>query len=212
VNEEIQAGHQIYLDISDVANFSQQFPSIADYLRQNDLDFETNQRIPIKPGMHFLMGGVKTDFSGRTGLDHLYAVGEVAFTGVHGANRLASNSLLEGLSFAKSVAEAILSDTEMSSASHQELQVAPSTMEMFLPSRAELVKQTSDALGIVRRPETIRQFLTWLATFNYQRLDQTCTDRQQIETANLCLVAETIANAALTRTESLGAHYLLSEE
>ena len=212
VNEEIQAGHQIYLDISDVANFSQQFPSIADYLRQNDLDFETSQRIPIKPGMHFLMGGVKTDFSGRTGLDHLYAVGEVAFTGVHGANRLASNSLLEGLSFAKSVAEAILSDTEMSSASHQELQVAPSTMEMFLPSRAELVKQTSDALGIVRRPETIRQFLTWLATFNYQRLDQTCTDRQQIETANLCLVAETIANAALTRTESLGAHYLLSEE
>ena len=212
VNEEIQAGHQIYLDISDVANFSQQFPSIADYLRQNDLDFETSQRIPIKPGMHFLMGGVKTDFSGRTGLDHLYAVGEVAFTGVHGANRLASNSLLEGLSFAKSVAEAILSDTEMSSASHQELQVAPSTMEMFLPSRAELVKQTSDALGIVRRPETIRQFLTWLATFNYQRLDQTCTDRQQIETANLCLVAETIANAALTRTESLGAHYLFSEE
>nr|MBP6301528.1 FAD-dependent oxidoreductase [Lactococcus sp.] len=71
VNEEIQAGHQIYLDISDVANFSQQFPSIADYLRQNDLDFETSQRIPIKPGMHFLMGGVKTDFSGRIGLDHL---------------------------------------------------------------------------------------------------------------------------------------------
>lgn len=212
VNEEIQAGHQIYLDISNVTNFSHQFPSIAGYLQQNGIDFETSQRIPIKPGMHFLMGGVKTDFSGRTGLDHLYAVGEVAFTGVHGANRLASNSLLEGLSFAKSVAEAILSDKSTSPASQQELQVAPSTIKMTLPSRADLVKKTSDALGIVRRPETIHQFLTWLATFNYQRLDQTCTDRQQIETANLCLVAESIAHAALARPQSLGAHYLLSEE
>ena len=212
VNEQIQAGHQIYLDISRVTNFSQQFPAIASYLKQNNIDFETSQRIPIKPDMHFLMGGVKTDFSGHTKLGNLYAVGEVAFTGVHGANRLASNSLLEGLSFARSVADAILSDKENSSASEQVQQVTQSSTKMRLPNRADLVKRTSDALGIIRKPETIRQFQDWLSTFDYHILDQTCTNRHQIETANLCLVAETIANAALARTQSLGAHYLLPEE
>ncbi|GAX46488.1 L-aspartate oxidase [Pseudolactococcus reticulitermitis] len=212
VNEQIQAGHKIYLDISDVVHFSQQFPAIASYLQQNNLDFATSQRIPIKPGMHFLMGGVKTDFSGRTGLNRLYAVGEVAFTGVHGANRLASNSLLEGLSFAKSVAEDILAYRASASQNHQKLKVRQNSVSMILPSRADLVKRTSETLGIIRRPASIRQFLAWLSTFNYQHLDPTCTDREQIETANLCLVAETIAKAALARPESLGAHYLLPEE
>lgn len=212
VNEQIQAGHHIYLDISRVTNFSQQFPSIASYLKQNNIDFEISQRIPIKPGMHFLMGGVKTDASGHTKLGNLYAVGEVAFTGVHGANRLASNSLLEGLSFARSVADAILLDKENSSPNEQMQQVSQLSTQMHLPNRADLVKRTSDALGIIRKPKTIRQFQDWLSTFDYHTIDQTCTNRHQIETANLCLVAETIANATLARTKSLGAHYLLPEE
>lgn len=110
------------------------------------------------------------------------------------------------------MADAILSDKENSSASEQVQQVTQSSTKMRLPNRADLVKRTSDALGIIRKPETIRQFQDWLSTFDYHILDQTCTNRHQIETANLCLVAETIANAALARTQSLGAHYLLPEE
>ncbi|MDR1606331.1 MAG: L-aspartate oxidase [Streptococcaceae bacterium] len=212
VYDNIQAGHQIYLDISTVAHFTQQFPSISAYLEKNEIPFKQTQRIPIQPGMHFLMGGVKTDFSGQTNLQSLYAVGEVAFTGVHGANRLASNSLLEGLSFAKSVAEAIHQASHPTSLNIVSEQLVQKSAGLRLPERAELVAQTSASLGIIRKPAEIQAFLDWLAQYQYRVLDQSCTDRQQIETANLCLVAEQIAQAALRRKESLGAHYMIMEE
>ena len=129
---------------SKAINNVNEYKNVNNYLLQiteHNIDFEISQRIPIKPGMHFLMGGVKTDASGHTKLGNLYAVGEVAFTGVHGANRLASNSLLEGLSFARSVADAILLDKENSSPNEQMQQVSQSS---FGRSSERAVKQRAE--------------------------------------------------------------------
>lgn len=212
VNEHIEAGHHIFLDISAVEHFEKQFPSISAYLEKNQIHFAQTKRIPIKTGMHFLMGGIQTNFSGQTGIGHLYAVGEVAFTGVHGANRLASNSLLEALSFAKSVAASISQAEQSSGLANRQDDLPQKSGKFVLPSREVLVSKASTALGIVRQPSDIKAFLAWLSGFSYQTLEATCADRSQIETANLCLVAENIARAALARRESLGAHYILSEE
>src|SRR5207248_4689523 len=83
------------------------FPTIAEMCRRVDLDL-AHDRIPVGPAAHYIMGGVDTDESGRTSVPGLFAAGEVACTGVHGANRLASNSLLEGLVFGARAAAALL--------------------------------------------------------------------------------------------------------
>src|SRR5690606_31555014 len=92
------------LDISYVKSFSKKFPTIYKICRKNGIDLSTD-KIPVVPGSHFLMGGIKTNLKGETNIPGLYAIGEVACTGIHGANRLASNSLLEGLFIGKNLAE-----------------------------------------------------------------------------------------------------------
>ena len=89
----------VYLDMRHVReDLKARFPGISAFLAKQHLDLGRDL-IPVRPAAHYLMGGVKTDVEGRTTLPGLYAAGEVACTGVHGANRLASNSLLEGLVF-----------------------------------------------------------------------------------------------------------------
>jgi len=100
----------VYLDLRHVQiDLVQRFPGISRFLAQHGLSLR-NDLIPVRPAAHYLMGGVRTDLDGRTTLPGLYAAGEVACTGVHGANRLASNSLLEGLVFGARAAQAILAD------------------------------------------------------------------------------------------------------
>ena len=86
------------------------FPGISAFLAQYGLDLRRDL-IPVRPAAHYLMGGIRTDLGGRTSLGGLYAAGEAACTGVHGANRLASNSLLEGLVFGARAARSMLSDS-----------------------------------------------------------------------------------------------------
>jgi len=93
IYEYIKSGETVYLDISNIENFESKFPTITDSCKQQQIDLSAG-KIPVVPGCHFLMGGIKTDLEGRTSIDRLYAIGEVACTGIHGANRLASNSLL----------------------------------------------------------------------------------------------------------------------
>ncbi|MDR0950602.1 MAG: FAD-binding protein [Candidatus Ancillula sp.] len=97
-----QAGHEIYLDISNVIRFEEKFPSITAILNQDKescANWQETKLIPVTPGAHFFMGGIKTDSDGLTNIPGVFAIGECANTGVHGANRLASNSLLECLVF-----------------------------------------------------------------------------------------------------------------
>src|SRR5262249_15110824 len=106
--EAERTGAPIYLTMAhlDPAFVRARFPTIAQACRNAGLDLATD-RIPVSPAAHYVMGGVATDLDGRTSLMGLFAAGEVACTGVHGANRLASNSLLEGLVFGARAAEAM---------------------------------------------------------------------------------------------------------
>jgi L-aspartate oxidase len=96
-----------WLDARDIRDFPERFPGVTQILRQYGLDPATDL-LPVAPALHYAMGGIRTDLDGRSSREGLWAVGEVASTGVHGANRLASNSLLEGLVFADRVARTLL--------------------------------------------------------------------------------------------------------
>ena len=100
VRESERTGAPVYLTLAHLpaAVVRERFPAIAELCRRVGLDLATD-RLPVGPAAHYLMGGVATDLDGRTSMPGLFAAGEVACTGVHGANRLASNSLLEGLVF-----------------------------------------------------------------------------------------------------------------
>ncbi|WP_434781184.1 ATP-binding protein [Bacillus subtilis] len=93
---EQQFGHDLYLNISEIPHFSVRFPAIAAMCERAGVDMASG-RLPVSPGMHFLMGGICVNEYGETTVPSLFAIGEAACTGLHGANRLASNSLLEGL-------------------------------------------------------------------------------------------------------------------
>ena len=102
---------QVYLDLRHLhgIDLHQRFPGISAFLASYSLDL-ARDLIPVRPAAHYLMGGIRTDLAGRTSLGGLYAAGEAACTGVHGANRLASNSLLEGLVFGARAAQSMLAD------------------------------------------------------------------------------------------------------
>ena len=160
------------------------------------------------------MGGIRTDLDGRTSVRGLYAAGEAACTGVHGANRLASNSLLEGLVFGARAAKAMLETPATKSAA---------TMEMPEPvalARAEeslvdaLVSQLQKAMwkhaGLLRDETLLREGLSALGDCDsaIERIAQEGrTSRRLWEARSLCRVAEAILQSAMARTESRGAHY-----
>jgi len=185
------------------------FPTIDRVTHDRGFDW-AREPIPVTPAAHYLMGGIVTDLDGRTSLPGLFAVGEVARTGVHGANRLASNSLLEGAVFGARAAAALGSTTHAFPESHfSPLSRLESGRNGDLDeefSRSRLQQLMWDHVGPLRTQdgllealETIRR---WRATTPapFARADH--------EDANLLLVADATASAACARTESVGAHHL----
>ncbi|MDR3156347.1 MAG: L-aspartate oxidase [Lactobacillales bacterium] len=213
VYQQVLLGRKVFLDISKVENFKRRFPSIAQNLIKHGFLVKENQFIPIQPGAHFLMGGVKTDLFGVTNVSHLYALGEVACSGVHGANRLASNSLLEILVFAKRMAKKIVDqhveDQEVQQFFEKDEEVC--TMHANLPSIQELKTRMWESLGIVREASKIEEFLAWLASFSLSDKIHDNSSREEIGLRNFCLIAQEIAKSALIRKESLGAHFIKGE-
>ena len=208
-----QDGAPVMLDATALgANFLQtRFPTIDAACRRFGLDW-ARQPIPVTPAAHYWMGGIRTGLDARTSLPGLYAVGEVACTGVHGANRLASNSLLESLVFAWRCAEAILAAGADNSTWPEtflpspEIPVVDSESDEGVPatvvSRAALQELMWQSVGIERAGPALRAAAVTLRSWRGE-----CTTLERRETANLLTVARSLVTAAIAREESRGAHF-----
>jgi L-aspartate oxidase len=213
-----QNGQPVTLDATGLgASFlAQRFPTIDAACRARGLDWSSTP-IPVTPAAHYWMGGVRTDIWGRTSLPGLFAVGEVACTGVHGANRLASNSLLEGLVFAWRCAQLLLNEDVTKAAPALFLPFIPGEREaaLTIPVLPRLAGTNTEP---VARPEL--QTLMWNAAGMKRTADGLAACARQLdrwsspgntihdlETANLLDLARVMVAAALARQESRGAHF-----
>lgn len=185
------------------------FPKIYEYLKKYGYDL-TKDLIPVSPAAHYMIGGVKTDINGCTSIPGLFAGGEVASTGVHGANRLASNSLLEGLVFSRRAARHILNNPLPESkapAYHQSAGAIESSKRNLGRIRAQLQKLMWEKVGIVREKDGLltaqEKVRVWLAETGGRRYNNPAA----WEVQNMLQLAELIIDGALSRRESVGAHY-----
>jgi L-aspartate oxidase len=198
-----QKKSRVYLDARKLGRgFAKRFPGILAICAARGID-PRKDLIPVTPAAHYMMGGVVTDLNGKSSMARLYAVGEVARTGVHGANRLASNSLLEGLVFAERVARDLASVAELGRApARKEWQVPPLPDRGAAHVAAERVRAVMwQHAAIARTAKGLRTGLADLIQIE-QRLPAGAT-----EELNLVQTARLITEAALMRKESRGGHY-----
>jgi L-aspartate oxidase len=213
----------VYLDLTglDPERVRMRFPKIYSTCLNYNIDITTDL-VPVRPAAHYAMGGVATDVDGATSLKGLYAAGEVAATGVHGANRLASNSLLEGLVYGARAAFAMVKSNSQRGGLAQAASVAqtaaahnPQTLD---PARCgpegsrefdKLVNEVRSVLwekvGIIRHGKDLCEAVRRLEALHIPEMGGPC--RQYYEARNILEVGRVIARCALERKESLGAHY-----
>ena len=160
------------------------------------------------PGTHFHMGGVKTNCDGETSIPNLYAVGEVACNGVHGANRLASNSLLEGLVFGKESDDTFYLETKEKVNMLAEKE-AKFIVLNHLPTKEEIQKCMMKYVGIVRTEQSLSYAKRWLSKYGVRNmiLQHDVLTNEEITLINMLTVCELIVVSALQREESIGGHY-----
>jgi L-aspartate oxidase len=199
----------VYLDMThlDGDRVQARFPRIYATCLKYNIDLTTDM-IPVRPAAHYAMGGVRTDLEGRTNIAGLFAAGEVACTGVHGANRLASNSLLEGVVFGaragKAMCELAGKITKTTKRASGKACDGTADYEQVLSQVRELMWKQ---VGIVRNGKALRLALDELKKLNNQ-LFAGCNRRAQ-EARNVMNCALLVARSALAREESRGAHYRL---
>ena len=204
---------RVFLDVTHLSPrlITTRFPHIYRFCREHGLDI-TKGLIPVAPAAHYLMGGVKVNSWGETNISRLFAAGETACTGAHGANRLASNSLLESIVFGKRMVRR----TEVTSPPRHREERSDEAISYCLPRRELLPKVPRlnlpnlqslmwDKVGIIRSGEGIEEATGILAT--WQSLLPQPSDRPSYELNNLVLCARLVTEAALLRKESRGAHF-----
>lgn len=209
VMKEQQTNH-LYLDVRhlDPVRMRARFPNIHQHCLEAGIDI-TRNRIPVSPAAHYMSGGVITDLQGRTDIPGLYACGEVACTGVHGANRLASNSLLEGLVFARRIALSIegspggMRQGARPTISWSGKAEGPRVSEDLL--RGNLREVMRDSVGMLRFEKELSGVLEFLRD-NAGVLQTEYLDVRGMELKNMFTLAYLITTAALTRLESRGCH------
>lgn len=191
-------GENVFLDVTPVSNLAERFPGVASLCET----YGFTSRVPVAPGAHFVMGGVVATPDGETNVPGLYAVGEVASTGVHGANRLASNSLLEAVVFGRKVGRKLLDRPGKVSGKPVEQPLKKSPLP---PTKIEIRQVMDEACGVTRDEQTLREagdFFGLSFQSSYESDDPDIQERH-----NMSLVAGMIVSAALKRTESRGSHY-----
>jgi L-aspartate oxidase len=209
----------VYLDISykSSAFIKSHFPTIYRRCLEYDIDI-TRQPIPVVPAAHYTCGGVMVDIDGRTDLENLYAVGEVACTGLHGANRMASNSLLECLVFAQAAANKIAAEIDTTEIlplleRWDESQVTDSDEDIVVAHNwDELRRFMWDYVGIVRTNKRLERALhraELLKSEINEYYGNYKVSPDLLELRNLVVVAELIIRSALARKESRGLHFTL---
>jgi len=209
----------LYLDISHKSDdfILEHFPTIHKRCLKFGIDI-TREAIPIVPAAHYTCGGVMTDLRGRTDVAQLYAIGETAFTGFHGANRLASNSLLECLVFADAAANDILANFEQTAEPAQapdwdESQVTDSDEDVIISHNwDELRRFMWDYVGIVRTDKRLQRAEHRIALLKREIAEYYSNykvSNDLLELRNLICVADLIIQSAMARKESRGLHYTL---
>jgi L-aspartate oxidase len=204
---------RVFLDVTHLPSsfITTRFPHIYRFCQDHGLDI-TKGLIPVAPAAHYLMGGVKVNSWGEANISGLFAAGETACTGVHGANRLASNSLLESVVFSKRIVQR----TEMTVPPRHGRKRISKAISCCLPDREVLPKVPAlnlpnlqslmwDKVGIIRSGKSLKEAANTLATWE-SFLSQP-GDRTSYELNNLVLCARLVTEAALLREESRGAHF-----
>lgn len=203
---------EVFLDICHKGKdfLTKRFPNIYKKLKKRGFDL-SKDLIPVTPAAHFLCGGITTDIYGRTSIKNLFAYGEVACTGVHGANRLASNSLLEGIVFSSQIKHCV-----------KELPKKTPVLDIKIPTyvmnppKNDLKKQVQEIMwnyvGIQRSQKGLRFAVKTLKKLEKEIniLTKKGINEESLETKNMIQTALLIAKAASKRKTSLGAHYITS--
>lgn len=189
----------VFLDARHIGDFANRFPTVTAACRAAGID-PVRQPIPVVPGAHYSCGGIVTDVCGQTELPGLFAAGEVARTGLHGANRLASNSLLEGLVVGGRAGKAAAAHA---AAIGPVLAVAPESVAHTAPERGELQRAMGRHASVVRDAAG----MTRLSTMLSQAEVRTVAGRRDFEDVALAVAARAVTAAALARTESRGCHH-----
>lgn len=217
---QMSKGKKVFLDATliGIDKFLERFPNINKTCLENGIDI-SKDFIPVSPAAHYCMGGIKTDIKGKTSIDGLYAIGEVACTSLHGANRLASNSLLEcvvsalelvkSLSTLKTQSPKIIDEKIINTIkkySENELEHYSEKAISLLSDR--LKSAMWDGVGISRTESSLLSALSEIRKIEseFNTADK-CNTLAEYELRNLICVSKTIINAALKRKKSVGAHY-----
>jgi L-aspartate oxidase len=201
VYREVMAGRGAFLDCRKLGpGLKDAFPTVYAACMSAGLD-PTLEPVPVAPAAHYHMGGVLTDASGRTSLDGLWACGEVASTGAHGANRLASNSLLEAVVFGARIARDIAESIAVAEvAALQEIFPAPSEAEQDARAVQRLRRTMTEQAGVIRDGRSLAGALSTIVA-----LEKSASRDRRL--ANMLTTAKLIAAGALARKESRGAHF-----
>lgn len=205
---------KVFLDISHLsAEFiSKRFPGIRDLCTRFDIDI-SKEPVPVRPSAHYMMGGVRTDLDGRTDIAGLYACGEVAYTGFHGANRLGSNSLLEALVMGRAAGHAAAEEVKRAERREPGGITLPVTVKEQKDGldiedvRNSLKSLMSRSVGIERNGDELRAAGEMLEFWGSYVMEKDFEDPMGWELQNMLTVARLIVQAALDRCESRGAHY-----
>ncbi len=213
INDQIK--HQtipyVYLDATCIAeeHLMKRFPNIFQRCLEYGKDMRKDM-IPVSPAQHYCIGGIRTDLKGRSSIHNLYACGESACTGVHGANRLASNSLLEAVVFAKRAAkdiqESITALIELKDIVWEKISVSPA--HDYQASRQLLQDLMLQDAGIVRSEKGLNTAKRKLQGMKREWMQYDGLSRASLEIRNMILVSELIVESALQRSTSVGTHYL----